>query len=808
MLTRLRAPALVTAGAWVAGILLADRFHPPPALTAALLAAAGVPLFMLTRRRGPAATALALPFLFAVLFGATLHGVQQLFRPAAPADGGPVPVLLTGVLESDPSGPLMKRRCLLAAERVDTGGGSRPCAGLILLTLRHRRSETPDTTLGAGMRVRVRGRLERPPPAKNPGEFDRRAYYEANGIVWQLLVRRSADIEVIDTAAGSWISTSVVMPVRRFVLAAIDRLVGGEEGALLKGILLGERADIGREVREAFTVSGTAHVLAVSGSNVAVVAGAVYLLLGVCRAGRVLRAAVTAMVVLLYMAVTGGQPPVVRAAVMALVLLAADVGGRPKNTLNAVGIAALVMLLVDTRQVGDVGFQLSFAAVLSLVVFTPVLVAPLSRVRLPRIVAAPVRAAGLVAFASLAATLGTLPLTALHFGRVSVIGLAANILVVPLVGAGVVVGGMMAMVVPVWESGGAAYAALARLLMQAALWCTGAAASVPWASWELLTFRNMDAVPYYCGVLLCAAAVTRSAFVRILLPGFLLAMLLAILLPDRHFSVSGAGVLRVSFIDVGQGDAILIEPPGRLPILIDAGPWSPEYDAGRSVVVPFLRRRGIERLGMFIPTHAHADHLGGAAAVLNALPVGAVVFLHQSVSAPHESLYHAVRAARGAPLPVSATAGEALIADSSFALEVLWTPSPFSPRRMEASDPAANDASLVCRLRFGVVSILLTGDAGAAVEERLLRAYGEDLRADVLKVAHHGSASASTMRFLEAVRPALAVIQAGAGNRFGHPSPKVLERLEAVGAEVLRTDRDGAIILESDGRRVTDVDWR
>jgi competence protein ComEC len=101
---------------------------------------------------------------------------------------------------------------------------------------------------------------------------------------------------------------------------------------------------------------------------------------------------------------------------------------------------------------------------------------------------------------------------------------------------------------------------------------------------------------------------------------------------------------------------------------------------------------------------------------------------------------------------------------------------------MEASDPAANDASLVCRLRFGVVSILLTGDAGAAVEERLLRAYGEDLRADVLKVAHHGSASASTMRFLEAVRPALAVIQAGAGNRFGHPSPKVLERLEAVGA--------------------------
>lgn len=253
-------------------------------------------------------------------------------------------------------------------------------------------------------------------------------------------------------------------------------------------------------------------------------------------------------------------------------------------------------------------------------------------------------------------------------------------------------------------------------------------------------------------------------------------------------------LLQVTVLDVGQGDAIVVQTPSGRLLMVDTGRTTPEDDMGRRVVLPFLRAQGLHRIDALLLTHADDDHIGGAATLLERATVRHLLVSPMTSDAP--TYRRLLDAARRRAIPITRLArGQTLDFRDGVVAETLH-PAPHGPPDSKRSD---NNMSLVLRLRYGATSILLTGDAEAPAEAEMERA-GVDLRADVLKVGHHGSLTSSSERFLDAVRPQAAILSAGRGNPFGHPHPDVLARLEARRIRVFRTDRDGAICIRSDGR--------
>jgi competence protein ComEC len=489
---------------------------------------------------------------------------------------------------------------------------------------------------------------------------------------------------------------------------------------------------------------------------------------------------------------------------MALVFILGGLVQRRTSSRNALGVAALLILALDSRQLFDAGFQLSFGAVLAILYFMPpirdLIAGPGERGLILRSCGWVLRSILL----SVIVSLGTLPITAACFGRVSLVGVLTNIAVVPATGAGMILGTLSlgaGLVSPVL---GASYAAADGLLLHWTIRFSEFAASLPFASLETSRFGLWEAIPWYGAIGLATHWRDRRMAARFL--SLFLAGLnaLVFLRPDPDPS---RGVLRVSMIDVGQGDAILVEFPGGETLLVDTGPLTLAGDAGKKTVAPFLKRKGIGAIDMLVITHPDADHCGGAASIIRGFPVRRVIESDAGGQTAVYASYHAAALARGSPISL-AWRGEKLSAAECARVYVLWpgrgrTASVKSSRRA-----SSNNASIVFKLVYGHVSFLFTGDAEGDSETGLIRSFGSFLGSTVLKVAHHGSDSGTSQEFLDAVRPAVALVSVGLHNRFRHPSPPLLERLDGAGARVLRTDREGAIVLATDGRSVREISWR
>jgi competence protein ComEC len=796
-----RAPALRLAVYLAAGILLGRLFLPPSWLIwSAALVPVAILIFMLRRSGGgstPAALAPIAATILCVLIGVARYAEVSQSLPSLPPNLLRKSAVISGIIADDPSLTGDRCRFPLACREIGAGGMIRLHTARVLVTLRLPVGTPERGALRYGMHVVLRGKLDRPSSARNPGEFDARSYYEANGITLLLRVRAMDSVTVLGDHEGDWWMRSLVLPVRRSLLDQIDRTVGGDEGEFLKGLLIGERSGLSYSLRDAFVRSGTAHVLAVSGSNVAVIAAIVLLLLQFVRANRWVRAVLTCVAVVFYMLLTGGQPPVVRAGIMAIVLLGAGLVQERPNTLNSLGIAAGLILLLDPRQLFDVGFELSFAAVFSIVLLYPPMRTRIDRwtagLWMRRLARPPLRLVAL----SLAATIGTLPLSAMWFGSVSIIGLLANIVVVPAVGVSVVLGvaSGMAAILSSWMA--QAYASLNTIILRFTIWTAQETGALSFATLDTPAFRWVDAIAFYAAV---AVFLQKRGKVIAGLIVLALALHLAIQLPDVPWSRRTPGCLRVTFIDVGQGDAALIELPEGHAILVDAGGMSTAYDAGERVVVPFLRRCGIRSLDALVVTHYHSDHAGGVPAVLRSVRVDELI----EPDTGREGTPTAAAGVRSG-LRHSGRIGGELKLESQARVFIL---SPGAEGAAGEGQTGENNSSVVLKVCYGSVSFLLAGDAGTDVEALMLEGYGGFLRSTVLKVGHHGSSGSSSESFLDVVRPEQAVISVGAGNSFGHPSGETLGRLEGRGIGILRTDEEGAVMFETDGRVLRRIEWK
>lgn len=549
-----------------------------------------------------------------------------------------------------------------------------------------------------------------------------------------------------------------------------------ELGALARGMVLGQDDALDEAMREDFRASGLAHLLAASGANVALLAALVLALAGV--AGLPLRARLWAAAIAVgaYVPLAGGGPSVQRAGVMGVAALVAALASRAASRWYALLLAAAVTLAANPRAAEDPGWQLSFAAVVALLALAPRLRARLAR-RLP---------AGLAdaAAVSLAASLGTAPLVAAHFDRVSLVGVPANVLAAVAVAPVMWLGTVAAALGQAGPGAAAPFAAVAAWPLAFLAGLARTAASVPHAQ------VAAGAGPVLLVLLAGGAAVVASGrrrascagagAVRRLPVTVLAAGLLAAALAATRAAPDPPPGLVVSALDVGQGDATLIQH-GKRAVLVDAGPPG-------GPILARLRGAGVRRLDALVVTHAQADHEGGAAAVLDALPVGMVLDGRDGVRSPDGARLAAAARRRGVRL-VAAVAGQELRA-GPLVLRVL-SPRPEPAARHALADP--NQRAIVAELRDGGFSMLLAADAESDVTAAL--ALGP---VDVLKVAHHGSADPGLPALLARLRPAVALIEVGRENRYGHPARATLDALRGV-PRVLRTDRDGTVRVRPGG---------
>jgi competence protein ComEC len=751
------APLLPVAGAFAAGLALAP-WVPLAGAWAGWLVAVSASVVGLALGR-PALSAAAL--LVAVVATGALRAAPL---PAPPDDVArlelPARAHVEGRLGADPRRLAPEAaRLVLDVERVD----GRRRQGRVQLTVRG-----PLPPLARGQRLAVDARLHRAVGFRNPGVFDYAAHLAREGIrvVGAVPAER---VLALEPAAPAWPAR-----LRRRAIAAMGEALPPVSAALLAGLLLGERGDLPADVQDAFRRAGVYHVLAVSGFNVALVAAAAWGLLATLRAPPRVAWAGAIAAVAAYAAIVGPEPSVLRATVMAVLVLAALLLEREAAVVNGLALAALVILALRPGDLADPGFQLSFAATLGIVL------APR-----PRHVVA-----GALAV-SLAAQAAVTPITLAHFNQLSLIGPLANLAAVPLAALATVVG--LVAVLLGFASDGAGATLLAGTWPSLLLlrWTAALAAAVPGAVVHLPAPGPAASLAYAAGLAAALgawrlAATDRRRARRL---GAAAAALLgaALVLGAWPLLRPADGRLRLTVLDVGQGDAIVIESPDGRVALVDAGPGGPyRPDAGARVIAPYLWNRGVLALDAVLLTHADADHAGGAPSLLRRVPAAL--------------RWDRERLARGPVFlgPVMLT----LVSPAARAVDE----APPSPAPPWPGARRRNDEAIVVRVEWRLASFLLASDIEAPAEHALV-ASGRPLAATVLKVAHHGARTSTTPGFVAAVRPTLAVVSVGARNAYGHPDPGTLARLRAVGARVYRTDRDGAVILETDGRILEVTRW-
>lgn len=786
-----RRPALRVLVLFIGGILLSDVFPLsgiPVWIFLAILWVAG--LVLVSGRPRSTQTSVVIHsavFVLAILW-TTIRSADLEAQRIVPTSSETIHVL--ALLEEPPLKQGSSCKLVVVADSVPLGYGAVRGARFLAFIPWSKSGEI--RSLDVGRTVRIWGALQEFPVPRNPGEFDYGRYLSLNDI--QGIIR--ADSIQPGPAGGPASLRAWFAALRSEFGKVFNRQHGNEQAGFLQGVVFGDRREISPELKEAFMNTGTTHILAVSGSNVALIALMLYLLFGMLRFPKRWIVALTILGLLFYMMVTGASSSIVRATIMGCVLVIGTAIERRTDIYNSICVAAVIVLLLDPLQLYDVGFQLSFAAVLSIVALYPKLE------RLVEIIPAAWEEVRILipvwkVFAvSLAAQLGTLPFTAYYFERVSLVSLIANILVVPLVGLNLILACMTLAADAISAGIAAIYAAFNELLVNILLGFVREAASVPFATVDTFGFGLVHAFLFYT-VLFAVMNISNPRILKFSV--FSVLLMLSGCLYKEIFEQHA--LARLVMLDVGQGDALLLRFGNGSHVLMDAGPKSFGHDAGARVLVPFLKRHGVSRLDAVILSHPHGDHIGGLEAVMEAVTIGAVYEADTAiVSRLHRQLRMTAQE-QGIPIVITGV-GENLSPDPNARMYAVH------PGSESKKSKNLNNASLCLKLMIGETTAFFSGDAELEAEAEMVRKFGRFLSSDILKAGHHGSSTSSRSMFLDSITPKIALISVGEKNKFGHPSAAVLQAFETRKTAVLRTDQHGALIFETDGLKWKQVNWR
>jgi competence protein ComEC len=680
--------------------------------------------------------------------------------------------------------------------------------------------------LRPGQRVRFPARLRLFRNFNNPGCYDYETAMSIRGFSCAASV--SDGRRVVPMASQGtlgWVE-GTLEKLRGPLRGWFRRTLSEPERGLIRALLLGEKQGIAPEEREAFQAAGLAHVLAVSGLHVGLVAWLAFsairwILSRSCRLllavdVRKVSALAACLPVTVYALAAGFHVSTQRALIMVLAYLLSVAAGREKDVWSTLCLAALLILAATPRAIQTISFQLSFGAVVGILWLAPAIYRRLPNPfdREGRLRGSAARSTaymeGLLS-ATLAAVLFLLPLTVFYFHRISLVSVPANLTVTPLLGLWVLPLGLLSALLfpllpPVADLLLTGASLGASAMTAAAQYFAGLDGAALW----VVTPNRLEVVLLYA-VLVFGLFALQGRFRLLFLASCL------VLAADVGYWVHETTLrrdLRVTYLDVGQGNAALVQLPRGKRMLVDGGGFRVgDFDVGRMVVAPYLWRRKIGRIHTLVLSHPEADHMNGLGFIAEQFSPDTLWCSGDRVdSDSYERFMATVHDAR---IDVKAP-GDPGVPDEIEGVRVeLLHPRRDTMGTEWLSRLDTNNRSLVLRLSHDGASFLFPGDIGSGVETVLVRRFGERLRSDVLLAPHHGSNTSSCAAFLEQVRPTWCVISAGFGNRFGFPHPEVLDRLRRAGSRIARTDRHGAVrVVAAQGSlsvegtlRETPVEW-
>jgi competence protein ComEC len=721
-------------------------------------------------------------------------------------------ISLEGAVGRPPQASPERTQLLIQAEKVILSDRHIPVDGHLLIFLKE-----VNSSFHIGDRLRFLCRLYSPHGFHNPGGFsyERHLAYERIHAIGFLSEEKNW------VKIGEGFGNPILLRIegwRDHIRNFLRKESHPKSSGIFEALVLGEQGNIPEEVKDHFIITGIAHLLAISGDQFGIVAflsfslfiwilkRSEFLLLSISV--RKWAAGLTIPCILLYAFIAGGGISVIRAMIMVVTFLFSILLNRERNLLHTLALAAFLILIFSPPSLFDVSFQLSFLAVVSIVYGVPRILQEVKKEGIPL----PQKTSWkqniwryfkLSLLVTAVAMLGTSPFVLLHFNRISLIGLVTNLFIIPYVGFLIVPLSLMASILSFF------FYPLATLLIHLNDFLTlillkivAFFASIPFASFFVSTPTALEIILFYL-LLFLLVHLKKRKFVRYLLAGLCLILILDL----TYWNLKGffQKNLIITFIDVGHGDSILLEFPKGKRMLIDGGGlYEDRFDIGKNVIAPFLWKKKIRKIDYLVLTHPDPDHLKGLNFITSHFSIGQFWDNGLQVdSEPYLQLRKTLEANKIKMESLNRDTTPQMI--NGVQISILNPPFLLVTKdasRRKVWDPSfLNNHSLVMKLQFKKMGLLLTGDIQKEAEYQILKT-GHPLRSDILKIPHHGSASSSTPPFLQRVKPTFAILSVGERNIGRLPRPEVLRRYEEMGSEIFRTDKHGAITVITDGNEI------
>lgn len=633
------------------------------------------------------------------------------------------------------------------------------------------------------------GNIEKPKSAVNPGGFNYKRYLAGLGVSGTVYLRNSSDVGLSGFKGGGWLH-KLGFSIKNYVLKIIEFSLDKNQAGLLSGMIIGYKDGLDENAYNAFSKAGLTHIMVASGMNVAFIILPLTYILKKMRIGRSATSILIIAVLILFVFVAGFSASVVRAVIMGIIILVGKLVMRETDIFTSISAAAIILLSINPYTLFDIGFQLSFSATISLVMFYPKIKECIDYKYIPNIISDTLAA-------TIAAQIGVVPITLYYFNNLSTISILSNLLVVPVVQIITIIGFVMVFAGIVNIHLAVLIGYINNTFLSFVLFITENTAKLPYASLKLPTPPFWQIVLYYIAVIY----IFKWRHLIKDKKGFKYVKYICIALTILIIAIKNLvpKPLEITFLDVGQGDSTFIRTAHGTKIFIDGGGRSAgsksTFDVGEAVVVPYILDKGTKKIDIVIATHGHSDHTEGLEAVLKEMSVGMLIVpdtdgkgLEKLIKLCSQKKINVVECKKG----------DIIRLDKDTVFNVL---SPMKFEQDVLSQQSLNDSSLVLKLKYKNFKALFQGDAEASIEQRMLE-QGLDLSADILKVGHHGSYSSTSEEFVKQSNFKYAVISVGKNN-FGHPSQFVVDRLTESGVLPFRTDESGAVIATSYGEGIS-----
>jgi competence protein ComEC len=717
-------------------------------------------------------------------------------------------ISLEGIIDRVPQRSQGGTQLLVRSEKVILSNRHIPVDGHLLLFLKEER-----VPFRLGDRLRFLCRLYSPRGFHNPGGF----CYERHLAFERIYTVGFLSEENLCVKVGEGFKNPLLLRIegwRDHIRDFLEKKAEPPCASIFKALVLGEQGDIPEEVKEYFTLTGTAHLLAISGDQFGIVAflsfslliwmlkRSEFLLLSISV--KKLAAGLTIPCIVLYAFIAGGGNSVIRAAIMVVTFLLSILFNRERNLLHTLALAAFLILLFSPPSLFDVSFQLSFLAVLSILYMVPRILEGLkkegfslpSKATWKKSIWRYIKISLLV---TAVATFGTAPFVALHFNRISPVGLVTNLFIIPWVGFLIVPLSLAASILSFFLSPIATFLInINSFITLTLLRILAFPASFPFSSLFVSTPTTLEIVLFY-SLLFLAVHLKKQKAARYMFVGFCVVLALDF----AFWNLKGLlqRDLILTFIDVGQGDSIFIEFPKGKRMLIDGGGLHGDrFDIGKNVIAPLLWNKKIHKIDYLVLTHPDPDHFKGLNFIASHFSIGQ--FWDDGLRSDTEiysRLEETLAKKKVDRFSLNEKTPPEII--NSVQISFFNPPEKVESRRVGRNTSFFNNHSLVMKLQFKEIKVLLTGDIEKEAEYRLLK-EGYPLSAEILKIPHHGSASSSTLYFLQRVKPSYAVLSVGERNIGRLPHPEVIRRYQELGTKIYRTDKHGAVTVTTDGETI------